>query len=130
MGKHWRSLSDLNQYLIKEISRDFLAIKTTFKDSREYALSGLKLERLMDLVIQSGASSYVSGPAAKDYIDPGRFNDRNIKLIWKDYSGYPEYPQIYPPFKHAVTVLDLLFNVGPDAPWYIWGWRKGGSPLT
>ena len=33
-----------------------------------------------------------------------------------DYSGYPEYPQLYPPFDHAVTALDLIFNVGPDAP--------------
>jgi hypothetical protein len=26
-----------------------------------------------------------------------------------------------------VSILDLLFNVGPDAPWYIWGWREGGK---
>jgi len=123
MGKRWNNLSDLNQYLIREISREFLDIKTAFKDSREYALNGRKLERLMDLVIQSGAGSYVSGPAAKDYIDPGRFADRKIELVWKDYSGYPEYPQRYAPFEHRVSILDLLFNMGPDAPWYIWGWR-------
>ena len=36
-----------------------------------------------------------------------------------DYSGYPEYPQLHPPFEHAVTVLDLIFNTGPDAPRYM-----------
>jgi hypothetical protein len=36
-----------------------------------------------------------------------------------DYSGYPEYAQLYPPFEHAVTVLDLLFHIGPDAPRYM-----------
>ncbi len=32
-----------------------------------------------------------------------------------DYSGYPEYKQLFPPFEHGVSVLDLLFNTGPDA---------------
>ena len=41
-----------------------------------------------------------------------------------DYSGYPEYPQIGAPFDPYVTVLDLLFAVGPDAPDYVWGSRR------
>jgi hypothetical protein len=32
-----------------------------------------------------------------------------------DYSGYPEYEQLYPPFEHAVSIVDLIFNVGPGA---------------
>ena len=36
-----------------------------------------------------------------------------------DYSGYPEYPQLHPPFEHGVTVLDLIFNTGADAPLYM-----------
>jgi len=39
-------------------------------------------------------------------------------LVYKQYS-YPEYPQLYPPFEHGVSVLDLLFNAGPDARSYI-----------
>lgn len=121
------NLSMLNQYLIRTISTEFLGIETTFGDSREYELSGQKLERLLELVTKAGADSYVSGPAAKEYIDPQRFADAGIDLVWKDYSGYPEYPQRFPPFEHGVSILDLLFNVGPDAPWYIWGWREDGS---
>ena len=41
-----------------------------------------------------------------------------------DYGGYPEYAQFHPPLTHAVTVLDLLFHTGPEAPWHIWGWRE------
>ena len=33
-----------------------------------------------------------------------------------NYDGYPEYPQLHGGFEHAVSVLDLLFNTGPDAP--------------
>lgn len=127
LGQQWLNLADLNQHLITTISRDFLNIKTEFGDSREYTLSGQKFERLMDIVTQSHAGRYISGPAAKDYIEPMRFVEAGIELVWKDYSGYPEYPQRFPPFAHGVTILDLLFNVGPDAPWYIWGWREGHS---
>jgi len=125
--KKWSNLSELNQYLIRTISRDILCIQTEFKDSREYTLSGKKLDRLLELVIKTNAERYISGPSAKDYIDPSYFHNAGIKLIWKDYYGYPEYLQRYQPFEHRVSILDLLFNVGPDASWYIWGWRKGIS---
>lgn len=124
----WRNLSVLNQYLIKRIATDLLGIQTVFRDSREFEPQGVKQERLLDLLRKAGATQYVSGPAAKDYIEPERFRDAGIELAWKDYAGYPEYPQFFPPFTHQVTVLDLLFHVGADAPYYIWGWREGTSP--
>ena len=102
----------------------------TFADSRSYAATGQKLDRLVDLVVKSGATTYLSGPAARDYIEPARFEEIGVELLWKDYTGYPEYPQRFPPFEHAVTVLDLLFNVGPDAPAYIWGWRDAKPPAA
>lgn len=123
LGRQWMNLSELNQYLIRYISFNTLNISTQFHDSREFQLSGQKLDRLLDLIVKSKAARYVSGPAAKGYIEPERFDELGIELVWKDYSNYPEYPQAYPPFEHGVTILDLLFNVGPDAPHYIWGWR-------
>jgi hypothetical protein len=47
------------------------------------------------------------------------FNEAGIELEYMDYSGYPEYPQLHPPFEHEVTVLDLLFNTGAEAPGYM-----------
>jgi hypothetical protein len=84
----------------------------------------------MGLIGKCGARSYISGPAARSYIDPARFEQAGVELIYKSYEGYPEYPQFFPPFDHAVTILDLLFHTGPDAPYYIWGWRgdkRGGA---
>lgn len=131
LGSRWTHLSALNHHLIQHISKEFLGITTAFGDSRTYQLIGQKLERLFDLVVKSGASSYLSGPAAKDYIEPLLFAEAGIELLWKDYRGYPAYPQRFPPLEHGVSILDLLFNTGPDAPWYIWGWRDGpleGAP--
>lgn len=126
LRRQWVNLSELNQYLIRTISSDLLGMHTTFRDSREFHPAGHKLDRLLDLVTKTDADRYISGPAAKDYIDPARFANAGVELFWKDYSGYPEYPQRFPPFEHGVSILDLLFNIGADAPWYIWGWRDGG----
>ena len=124
LGRRWTNLSELNQTLIRHIAREFLGLRTEFADSRDYATRGQKLDRLLDLVVQSGATTYVSGPSAKDYIVPERFNEAGIDLVWKDYAGYPPYPQRFPAFEHRVSILDLLFNCGPEAPHYIWGWRE------
>lgn len=123
MERRWCNLSELNQFLIKSIAHEFLGITTEFCDSRQYNLQGKRLDRLVELVTKAGASTYVSGPAARDYIDRHRFADAGIELVYKSYAGYPEYPQLYPPFDHGVSIIDLLFSVGPDAPRYIWGWR-------
>lgn len=121
--RSWKSLSELNQTATRLIAKH-LGIDTLFRDSREFCSQGAKLDKLIDLIKKTGADTYISGPSAKAYIDEERFKQEGIKLIWKDYSGYPEYPQLFPPFEHAVTVLDLLFNVGPEASHYIWGWRE------
>jgi hypothetical protein len=129
LERKWDNLSDLNQFLIRKISSEFLNIQTAFHDSRNYALTGTKGERLLELLVKTGAEQYVSGPAAKDYIDSFQFNGAGINIVWKDYSGYPDYPQRFPPFEHNVSIVDVLFNVGPDASWYIWGWRSSGEKL-
>jgi hypothetical protein len=124
LGHQWVNLSDMNQYLIRTIAATFLGISTEFVDSRMYNSPGQKLGRLLYILTKAKANRYISGPAAKDYINPSLFSTADIELVWKDYAGYPEYLQRHLPFEHGVSILDLLFNVGPDASWYIWGWRK------
>lgn len=123
LGRRWDNLSALNHHLIISIAREFLGIKARFTDSRQYSVSGQKGDRLLELLDLLGASTYVSGPAAKHYIDEDLFLRSGIRVTYKSYAGYPEYPQFFPPFDHRVSVIDLLFNLGPQAPDYIWGWR-------
>lgn len=119
----WTSLSEMNQFLIKTIATDILGIPTEFRDSLEFNAVGSKLDRLIDLLVKAGATHYVSGPAARSYIDPARFEEAGIQLEYKDYSGYPQHRQQSESFEHSVSVLDLLFNAGPSSSDYIWGWR-------
>lgn len=111
-------LSKINYKFIKQIN-EILGITTKISYDTDYGLIEGKTERLVDLCKKAGATEYLSGPAAKDYIDEKLFEEAGIKLSWMDYTGYREYPQLFPPFEHGVTVLDLIFNCGSDANKYI-----------
>ena len=111
-------LSQLNRTLIEWVCSK-LGIKTKISNSWDYQLIDGKTERLADLCAQADANEYISGPAARGYIDERIFAERGIKLTWFDYTGYPEYPQLWGDFIHTVSILDLLFNCGNEAPQYM-----------
>jgi hypothetical protein len=71
-----------------------------------------------------GADIYLSGPAAKNYIENDKFSAAKIELCYKDYSGYPQYQQLWGEFEHTVSIIDVIFNCGENAPEYIWKWRE------
>jgi hypothetical protein len=109
-----KHLTDINEYFLRAIC-GVLEIPTTISRSSDYALAEGRSERLLDLCVQTGATTYLSGPAARTYLDEKLFQDAGIAVRWMEYNGYPEYPQLHPPFEHGVTVLDLLFNTGVGA---------------
>jgi hypothetical protein len=124
LGRAWDWLSEFNQHLTCVIATRFLGIQCEFIDSRSFDAQGKKLERMLDVLRKVGATTYVSGPSARSYLDSDAFDAAGIKLVYKSYAGYPEYPQLYPPFEHAVSVLDLLFMTGDKAPDHIWGSKR------
>ena len=108
-------LSTLNAQLINAVC-GFLGITTQITTDRDYRPVEGRLSRAADLCAQAGAATYVSGPAAKVYLDESIMAERGIAVEWFDYVGYPEYPQLWGDFVHEVSILDLLFNCGSDAP--------------
>ncbi len=113
-------LSSVNELFIRAI-RDRLSIQTPIRLSSEFDLPDGKNERLISICKQLGAAEYLSGPAARGYIDESLWTAAGIRVTYKSYDDYPEYAQPYPPFEHAVSIVDLLFNTGPQAPSYIKG---------
>jgi hypothetical protein len=114
LGKKWIKLSDFNQYMINRICKDLLGIKTIILDSRSFNLTEKKSNRVLELLLKLKAEYYLSGPSAKQYLIMDSFNNHGINVHWMDYNGYSPYPQLHPPFRHDVSIVDLLFNVGPD----------------
>lgn len=102
-----------------ELARALGITHTRFLRSSELGIEGSRTERLVSLVKSVGADHYLSGPSARDYIDDALFRDAGIGLEYIAYE-YPEYEQLHSPFDPHVTVLDLLFMKGPEAPSFIW----------
>lgn len=118
LERSYTHLSPLNRDLLTGVC-DYLGISTHITSSSDYTLADGKTERLVDLCAQLGASEYISGPSAKDYVDASLFEARGIALTWFDYAGYPAYPQLWGEFTHTVSIVDLLFNCGPSAKTYM-----------
>lgn len=117
-SKDLTMLTDINTLFISEICAK-LDINTTIKDSREFKLVEDRSDRLASICESLDAKTYVSGPAAKDYLDLIFFDEKDISVSWFDYSNYPPYRQLSDEFNHGVSILDLMFNTGPDATKYM-----------
>jgi WbqC-like protein len=111
-------LSRINYRFLRAICQ-ILAIDTKISWSHDYVAGGVKTERLVDLCKQAGADVYISGPSARAYLDEALFEREKIELQYIDYSGYPEYEQLFPPFTHQVSIIDLIFSEGPAATKYM-----------
>ena len=108
----WASLSEFNHHSIESIAR-LLGLTARFVDSSDFDLSGTRVERLVSVLQQIGATDYLSGPSARGYLSGHEtlFEDAGIRLWFKRYSGYPSYKQLHEPFESAVSMLDVLANV-------------------
>jgi hypothetical protein len=112
--KDYRYLSDLNRAFLETICQ-YLKIETVISNSWDYPSSYGKSERLVNICVSAGASEYVSGPSAKNYLDERIFDESGVDVSWFNYDGYKEYRQLWEGFNHDVSILDLLFNLGKDA---------------
>lgn len=110
--RSWSRLAELNQHCTGSIAR-LLGFKTVFLNSKDFELEGGRVERLVSLLRQVGATEYLSGPSARDYLAGSEqlFDQAGVRLSFKSYEGYPVYTQLYEPFEHAVSILDVLANV-------------------
>ena len=116
-------LTTVNERTIRAIC-DRLAIPSTIRRCTELiareTLAGMQAsERLVALAKAAGADCYLSGPAARDYLDAGLFQTAGIAVEWMSYEGYPPYPQLWGGFEPRVSIVDLLLNAGPQAPRYL-----------
>jgi WbqC-like protein family len=108
-------LTEVNTGFVAAICGE-LGIGTRLSRSTEYPTGDERSLRLVDLCRAAGADEYLSGPAARDYLDVEAFAQAGVRVRWADYSGYPEYPQLGGEFEHGVSIVDLLFNTGAAAP--------------
>lgn len=127
MGSSETRLSSINHAFITAIN-SFLGIKTQLRWSSDFQLEGDRNERLVNLCKATGADTYLTGPSALDYMDKDLFARAGIAVEITNYAAYPEYTQLYPPFEHAVSVIDLMCNTGRDARRFMKSFPESENP--
>jgi hypothetical protein len=117
-------LSEINRAFIEAVC-ERLGITTKISWSTDYGPEGTRSDRLIQICGAAGASQYVSGPAARAYLDEKPFDRAGISVSWFEYPEYSEYAQLHSPYEPQVSVVDLLFNVGGRAAQFLGPSRQG-----
>jgi hypothetical protein len=102
-------LENTNSYLL-----DALDIRTPLVRSSELDPKERKSELVLELCKKVGATTYISGPFGRGYLDLPAFESANIEVVFHEYS-HPEYRQSFDGFEPYMSIVDVLFNYGPDA---------------
>ncbi len=119
-----RHLSEINLRFLNYI-KSVLSIDTPLKWSWEYKINSKdKNMKLIEMCIAAKAGIYISGPSAKGYIDERLFEEHHIKILWMNYENYPEYTQLFSPFEHQVSAVDLILNEGVNAKTFLKSFDK------
>jgi len=112
-------LADFTIELTIVLARALGVTRTVFLRSSALNATGRKTDRLLDILRSLGATHYISGPAAKNYLEEDKLADAGISTEYMVYD-YPDYRQLHPPYAPQVSILDLLFMAGAGAAKYIW----------
>ena len=113
-SKDWEFLSELNVYLIDQICKmlDLQAKQTVLAST--LSLSEDPTGRLIDICKALGGDTYLSGQDGAKYMDLEQFNQQGIRVMVQDFQ-HPEYPQLFGDFVSHLSIVDLLFNCGPES---------------
>lgn len=123
------TLSAFNIELIARICRHLnIATELVLHDGQHREHD--RVRKLIEICRRHGAHTYVSAPAARQYIDPQVFAESGIALHWFDYDGYPVYAQPHGAFVHQVSILDVLFHCGPQAEAFVKRTATSHPPMT
>ena len=113
-GSRWESIVELNLSVIKCL-REMLGIGGK-PDVRASSLdcSEEPTDRLIDICRALGADTYLAGPDGAGYMDLDRFAERGVQVLTQRFE-HPVYPQLFHGFQSHLSVVDLIFNCGPDS---------------
>jgi len=128
LNREWEYLLDLDLYFI-HLFKDILHITTRCIDIRDLQLPQPldRVQRIIQTCLYLHATLYLSGDAARNYLDESFFAPHGIVLQFHDMS-HPVYPQLHGPFISYLSLIDLLFNCGPASASYLSS-AAGQSPV-
>jgi hypothetical protein len=116
----WDRLLDLDLATM-EFLREVYEIRTPIRLSSHMQAQGARSELLLDICRSLGpGTTFLGGMGgSRRYLDQEAFAAAGVGVQWQELQ-HPVYPQCGAgTFTPGLTALDLLFNVGPQAPEYL-----------
>ena len=89
---------------------DELNIKTKIIRSSSLNISSKKSDLILDICQEVGATTYLSGPMGKNYLEESDFISNGIKLNYHYFEPAP-YPQLFGSFIPFMGIVDYWFNI-------------------
>lgn len=113
LRRPWHLLVELD-IALAALMCEWLGIERTIVRASRLAVGGDRSERLLNICRHFGAQRYLSGDAARSYLDTGLFAASGITVEWQNYR-HPRYRQLHGEFLPYLSALDLLLNMGPES---------------
>jgi hypothetical protein len=112
-SKDWDLLFDLDFELVKAVA-NWLGIKIPMLRESELKVAGTATERLVNTCKAVGADTYVSGIGGKNYLDETSFSKNGLSVVYQNYRPFPYRQRFATSFVPDLSIIDMLFNLGPD----------------
>ena len=113
LERRWERLVDLDIALADVMCR-WLGLSRRMERSSLLGIDGERSERLVRLCQHLGARTYVSGDAARTYLDLTLFETAGIRVEWQAFQ-HPVYQQLHGEFVPFLSAIDLVLNCGDRA---------------
>tara|TARA_R110002050_G_scaffold159393_3_gene288828 strand:+ start:3569 stop:4246 length:678 start_codon:yes stop_codon:yes gene_type:complete len=102
---------ELIKYFLKSLNKE---VNIVLSSDIKTNLKGL--DKILYILKYLKTTKYISGDGegSRRYIDENLFKKNNMELIWQNYK-HPVYKQQFGEFMPYMSILDLLFNEGPNS---------------
>lgn len=117
-SQEWESLLEWNLSGLRLLCQT-LGLPWKVRLASELPVSGRKTERLVGICRHLQATDYLTGDAARDYLDESQFREAGVTVLWHRYP-HPVYPQRGKEFTPYLSIVDLMFWVGPGSLEKLW----------
>ena len=111
--QEWRYLAEASSQVLSSLL-SMLQIKTPIRMASALGVEGKKEELILNICKAVQAQEYLSGPDGRNYLNLGLWRENRVKVEFHEYL-HPQYRQLHGEFLPQMSVIDLLFNCGPDS---------------
>jgi WbqC-like protein len=109
----WERLVDLDLAVV-DLLAEWLAVRPRIERASALGIGGAQTDRLVNICRHFGATRYLTGSAARTYLDVALFEHNGIAVEWQDFA-HPVYPQLHGEFVPYLSAVDLILNCGQQS---------------